>query len=238
MIWLILLFLSLYLLINTKDYFKSQKKLSPVTGAEPVYEPKLWNDNKNIQYSHNCYSYFLNDINQDLTCLCKEDECKYINPQPGHFRKKIIVNLKNTTCPKMIERIASDNDSILLPNEVDFKDLCPNGYYKGALAVDPENQYHFYRQDQNGLWSHKDGGTPATNLDASSNLISDPKNCDRNYKDKKKPINYKDFCGYFCIPNNLIHDTNMSRRHIDGTLKYLPQGINYKWEKTCKNNLK
>ena len=166
--------------------------------------------------------------------MCKEDECKYINPQPGHYRENIIVNLENTTCPKMIERIHLDNPSILLPDIVDFKTKCPKNYYKGALSVDPKNQYHFYRQDRNGYWSHKDGGTATTNLDASGKLIINPENCDRNYKNNKKPINYNEFCGYFCIPNNLKEDTKMSRRNIDGSLKYIPEGLNYKWTKHCK----
>ena len=33
---------------------------------KPIYQQHIWNDNKNIKESHNCYSYFLNDINHEL----------------------------------------------------------------------------------------------------------------------------------------------------------------------------
>ena len=32
----------------------------------PKFQQHIWNDNKNIKGSHNCYSYFLNDINHNL----------------------------------------------------------------------------------------------------------------------------------------------------------------------------
>jgi hypothetical protein len=33
--------------------------------------------------------------------------------------------------------------------------------------VDPKSDYHCYRQDDDGLWSHKAGGSKVTRLDAS-----------------------------------------------------------------------
>ena len=38
------------------------------------------------------------------------------------------------------------------------------------------NDYHWYRLDNNGDWSHKPGQTPATNLDGDGNRIRDPRN--------------------------------------------------------------
>ena len=35
--------------------------------------------------------------------------------------------------------------------------------------------YHGYRLDENGMWTHKPGGTNATNLDNSGNVITDPR---------------------------------------------------------------
>ena len=40
------------------------------------------------------------------------------------------------------------------------------------------------------MWTHKPGGTPATNLDNSGNPISNPETADRG--------GYTDFCGYLC----------------------------------------
>ena len=214
---LLILLLLLFYLEKSCDLFTV---FSPTNGSEPDYNPSLWNDNKQIQYSHNCYSYFLNDINQKLECLCKKGECKYINPQPGHYRNNINVNFENTTCSRLTQRVLSDNPSIQITN---FSSKCPKGYYKGALTVHPKYQYHFYRQDSNGYWSHKDGGSAATNKDASNRRIINPKHCNRNYPNKKKPVNYSDFCNFFCIPNNELEDTNMSRRNLKGGLKYTPE---------------
>ena len=37
--------------------------------------------------------------------------------------------------------------------------------------------YHWYRQDDTGYWSHKPGHTRATDRDASGNVIVDPRDC-------------------------------------------------------------
>ena len=176
---------------------------SPLTGYEPKYEPKKWNDNPNIKRSHNCYSYMLNNQNRCLEDLCKKGNCKYINPQPGHQSgMTLFVDTKKTTCDKLEMRMMSDNPHM---EKSELKTKCKNGFYKTGLSVDPQKQYHFYRQDSNGYWSHKDGGKPVTNLDASNNLILDPEQSNRDYS----KYNYKDWCGYYCVPNQ---NTNMSRR--------------------------
>ena len=41
----------------------------------------------------------------------------------------------------------------------------------GALAVDPKKEYHYYRKDRKGWWSHKDGTSLATDRDASDKKI-------------------------------------------------------------------
>ncbi len=82
------------------------------------------------------------------------------------------------------------------------KKHCPRGYYKGALVVNSGTDYHFYRQNRNSRWSHKDGWGYATNKDAKGRLIKDPMWADRDYrKGKKKGKNYDRFCGYYCVPN-------------------------------------
>jgi hypothetical protein len=51
------------------------------------------------------------------------------------------------------------------------------GYYLIALVVAKGKDYHWYRQDDSGYWSHKPGHTKATNLDASGKVIVDPREC-------------------------------------------------------------
>ena len=65
--------------------------------------------------------------------------------------------------------------------------------------------YHFYRQDNDGFWSHKQGKDKIKRFDASFDIIRDPRNADRNYSrdDKNKDkYNYEIFCGYFSVPHN------------------------------------
>ena len=171
-----------------------------------VYEPDIWNNNQILRDSHNCYSYMLNDINNDLINIYKnedKEDRKILNPQPGHYCGMTkIVNYKETTCEGLIDRVLCDNPNVKYMGK-DNNFVCEKNYYKGALAVEKEHQYHFYRQDNYMYWSHKDGGGYATNLDDSKNIIIDPKESNRG--------KYDDFCGYFCIPENYFQDTNMAR---------------------------
>lgn len=48
-----------------------------------------------------------------------------------------------------------------------------------ALVIWPGEDYHFYRLDNDGTWSHKSGRTPARNVDDSGNIITDPRTADR-----------------------------------------------------------
>ena len=73
-------------------------------------------------------------------------------------------------------------------------DICKNGYYKIASSVNPNKSFHFYRQDKNGMWSHKNGWRKATNKDCDGKLIADPKYSNNGI--------YKVFCGYFLVPND------------------------------------
>jgi len=49
------------------------------------------------------------------------------------------------------------------------------GYYLVALVTAPGYDYHWLRQDANGMWSHKPGWSPATNRDSAGKLIHDPR---------------------------------------------------------------
>ena len=73
--------------------------------------------------------------------------------------------------------------------------MCSPGTYKVALVVHEEKDYHWYRQNPDGTWSHKRGQGKVTNLDASYNLIYDPETCDRN----DGRYDYSIFCGYFQV---------------------------------------
>ncbi len=77
----------------------------------------------------------------------------------------------------------------------------PSGKWKIAISISNEiskelgPQYHFYRQDADGTWSHKPGDGPATQYDASGNKITNPQTADGDYGS----VCYDVFCGYFII---------------------------------------
>lgn len=76
---------------------------------------------------------------------------------------------------------------------------CPYGSYKVALVMDPGVEFHWYRQDADGFWSHKRGHLPVTRRDASNHLIVNPQHADRNYGD----VNYTQFCDFYCVPGHV-----------------------------------
>jgi hypothetical protein len=90
---------------------------------------------------------------------------------------------------------------------IKFHQRCPEGTSKIALIVDPKRDYHFLRQDkvdrneeENGTWSHKPGSMDVTTKDASGRPILRPDRALFIYKDKKEPLEYTKFCGYYCVP--------------------------------------
>lgn len=137
------------------------------TCAVPAYQPDFWNFYTDILRRNNCYNYSNNKRTDTFA-------------QPGKASGQMYTAL---TCPEVENGAISDG---LTP----FAGSCPSGENKIALVVAPDFDYHWYRMDTNGLWSHKPGGTNATNLDNSGNIITDPETADRG--------NYTDFCGYFC----------------------------------------
>ena len=185
---------------------------------EPEYNPSRWSK-PYIEGSHNCYTYFLDTIFPDLIkkCekLCKENsdscpkkvsQCRTLIPQPGDdYLMRTEGHLRNKTykytCAEMESKILKDNKSI---KKTKLIKKCPPNYHKGAMVVDPGNTFHFYRQNNDGTWSHKPGTLPVTNLDADKQPIFTPYTANRDYSKpgESDPINYTNFCGYYCIPSN------------------------------------
>ncbi len=176
----------------------TNKKILPLSGYEPHFNPLFWNhffDKQeiadDIRRRNNCWMYSVNDF---LHTGRKRS-------QPGHTDPKQPV-FNEYTCKDMLERIQKD---VPLAYQGKENKKCKKYFYKIAYVVDPGNNYHFYRQDSNGLWSHKEGELPVGNLDATGNLIYNPRLADRKYVSKTDPtsgLNYTDFCGYLCVPSN------------------------------------
>jgi hypothetical protein len=184
-----------------KEHHKKCSRISPLNGYEPAYEPERWNGKKELRETHNCFAYAMNihDPKQVKACRMTKN-CNVPFHQPGsasghpRFRTR---RLK--TCPDMIARLLGDNPSMKMTT---FEGKCPAHTSKIALVVDPDEDYHFFRQDSNGMWSHKPGGTAVTNLDANDKLIYDPQLASRDYTNSGSSLDYDTFCAYMCVPRD------------------------------------
>ena len=95
-----------------------------------------------------------------------------------------------------MERTLVDNPNIYKIGE---NKKCIPSHYKGALVVAPNRDYHYYRENDDGKWTHKPGYKPSTNYDSKNNFIFNPRKASRDYGGT---LNYKDFCGYLCVPRD------------------------------------
>lgn len=172
----------------------------------PRFSRKKWSK-KYVTNSHNCYSYMLDKINKRYVNICKKHmektkktDCNFLKAQPGLVAgMDDIGNPKYYTCKNMDRRLRLDNKHIKKTRK-----RCKKNEYKGALFIHPKKSYHFYRQDNNKVWSHKDGLTLPTNRDSKRKKIKNIRKSNRNYKPTKKEtgVYYSKFCNYYCIPKS------------------------------------
>lgn len=147
----------------------------------PRYDPGAWNDHNGIQYNNNCYNY-----------ACNLQTGTFAQPgrASGHMYQHI-------NCADVGAGAVSDG---LVSTDCDIGCGCRDCCHKVALVIAPGPgfvDFHWYRQGPDGMWSHKPGGTEATNLDNSGNPISDPRTADRGA--------YTIFCGCYCVCSGRAH---------------------------------
>jgi len=171
--------------IRTNLNNRGKVKLSPKSGSEPEYDPHKWNDTPKIKDNHNCYSYAVDKINPH----------RKGKPQPGYFSGYEHIGDDEYDCKAFHGRLSSDLPSMYLTS---FEQPCKKGFHKAFMAIDDkkeEQDYHFYREDKTGLWSHKPGATDVIDIDASGKKINNPLSANRNYQYYK----YKKPCFFFCV---------------------------------------
>ena len=159
---------------------------------------KSYDIDTHTRESHNCYSYLLNLKSKAAKKLCEKelkdnDLCR--RSQPGYAAGFPSLKTKDFKCPEIVKRTLSDNPKI---KKSTFTRACPKDTYKGAIVVAPVRDYHYYRLNDEGYWTHKPGWKPSTAYDAKNNLIKNPEIASRNYGE----LNYSDFCGYVCVPRD------------------------------------
>jgi hypothetical protein len=149
----------------------------------PTYNPGFWNVPARQPFN-NCYNYANNQATNTFA-------------QPGRATGHMYTTPPACTYPSPAigVRAAAQSDGLVpCPN---FSAHLPahHGWYV-ALVIWPGVDYHWYRQDNVGCWSHKPGSTPARNWDNSNKPIVDPRTCNRG--------SYTVFCT-FMITKRTVH---------------------------------
>jgi hypothetical protein len=176
--------------------------LLPTSGSEPQYFAPAWN-NPFIGPGNNCYAYACDDAS-DL----RINDCDF--PQPGSTAGEAPCDRSEFTVDLLRRRAAADGLAIVPSGREDLPP--PEGFYKIALFVAPGEDYHWYRQDDDGYWSHKLGDGPVLNVDGDGHAITDPRTASHNYENHFEPItgraiggyNYRQFGGFFYVPEGGI----------------------------------
>ena len=150
------------------------RQCSPCGGAKsPAYLPDPWNI-ATVRRKNNCYNY-------------ANDAATHTYAQPGRGSGHAFA--PPASCDRVSE--AAERDGLL---RIPTFEALADGFFV-ALVVKPGQDYHWYRQDNTGCWSHKPGTRRVRNYDNNGNRIADPRTCSRD--------RYSIFCSYM-ISNGAV----------------------------------
>ena len=167
---------------------------APVNKYTPPYKPERYNTYKGVQGTLNCYAYAMDYLKIPKSCTLNDCDKSYV--QPGRASGyPVWSEVDGKRCPDVIARILGDIPGARIST---FEEKCKGKTRKIAVVADPDQDYHFYRQDKDGMWSHKPGATKVTRLDTTRRPIYDPQLAARD--NKKSNLNYERFCSYMCVP--------------------------------------
>lgn len=179
-------------------------KSIPIAAGDFDFNNKAWNK-KDLRLATNCYLYSMNFKKNPLTNKKYSYKNGIIGAQPGDF-SKYIEPLHGNGIEKssVMGRVMSDMGNIGFSiKEVKKKKIHKkiknkkthlvymvvtnnSGFEK---VIDHENKYvlyviadyHWYRQDKDGYWSHKPGQSKVTRVDSEGKKIKDPSKCSKEY---------------------------------------------------------
>jgi len=182
---------------------------NPDLNGEIPYQPELWNDGGEIQGRTNCYAYALNtQVKPDIVGANDYMDLSGFVMYPGISSDEDLLIVRPYLITEdgkyVVQRVMTDAATYGFAFEkIGRYEVCEPGCYKVALVLDILwGDYHWYRQNPSGIWSHKIGDMEVSLGDASENFqsIIDPLIADRNYaKDNPNLRNYSEFIGYFQV---------------------------------------
>lgn len=123
----------------------------------PLWDPAWWNDGGKVQSGNNCYNYAV-DYRSDTYA------------QPGRASGAMYASMSAADV-----RLAALADALL---DAPPRNRCRGKGHLVALCVSPWD-FHWYRKQRSGSWTHKPGPDPVTQLDEAGQPIADPRTADR-----------------------------------------------------------
>lgn len=207
----------------------------PTSGYEKVYEPQKWNT-ENIQGRTQCYAYALNLQNQGwinpgslwekyASGGEKVDYDQFYVDNDGFFELRPKEEIGQIIVDYAIKDAEAMGGTFVPIGE---NEVCPQGTYKVSLVLsliyDDTNggsfiDYHWYRQNPNGTWSHKPGGATVRDWDNSGLTIYYPT------PDMANTWDYNCFVGYFAVKDcepllrtNILSDEIQTNQIIEDTI--------------------
>lgn len=149
----------------------------------------IW-DTPSIRSTHNCYAYAFRHL----------DKTRKTKLQPGEVAKIPTIPKKEYRCDTLLPNVLRDFPEAIITSN---GKPCPTDYYKIAFYVDPGIDYHLYRQESNGLWTHKLGTGYVKDVDVDKRPITDPNTANRNYG----KYNYTIPCANICYPKQPLNES-------------------------------
>lgn len=188
-------------------------KYSPKSWNKVDYTDIYGNEHGDILSATNCYVYALNIRKNPIYNKKYSEENGVIGSNPGDFsnnRKPLTevgINIKNVTVrfSDDMKKIGYKIKTIKVKNK--YKKIKNKNTHLVYLVTTKKDKtyriidrinhivyyfvadYHWYRQDKSGYWSHKRGHTKVINVDSKGKKILDPSLCKRYYVEYQK-FNY------------------------------------------------
>ena len=176
--------------------------------SNPTFNAIDWNTPE-YQQNTNCYAYAFNMLVNPLTgqkfpiggmqpgMLSGQYNIRTQKDLDTYFKKYLAGNMfSNTALVELVKSDANATGLDFLPYDENLQ-----GGYRVALVVNPNTDYHWYRDNGDGTWSHKPGQTTATNLEVLGvgasglvygDIVTDPISAGAT-------AGYTSFVGYFYI---------------------------------------
>jgi len=141
----------------------------------PHYQPDVW-DNRYVCAATNCYAYAAND--------------PYGHFMGGEQVPGLAAGARmGAVTPGECVRCAEADGMVFIGDAP----VARPGHYLVALRICPGVDFHFIRQDADGLWSHKNGTGGIDRMDDCGRAITNPETASFEI--------CSEFVGYFHVPN-------------------------------------